>query len=98
MIKHIYKTTSNTGTKVIMKGETYTFQINVPDNIVIDFDKDTITYNGKDIKSMKRVKQQTPSEWLEEVKERNGYKRLVYHPEDRASYVARQMPTYIQID
>ena len=98
MIKHIYKTTSNTGTKVIMNGETYTFQINVPDNIVIDIDNNTITYDGKAIKSMKRVKQQTPSEWLEEIKERKGYKRYVYHVEDRAAFVARQMPTYIQID
>lgn len=98
MIKKITKPTSNTGTKVIMNGETYTFQMNVPDNIVIDIDNDTITYGGKAIKSVKRVKQQTPSEWLESIKATNGYKRYIYHPEDRASYVAQQMPTYIQID
>lgn len=98
MIKKMTKTTSNNGTKVIMNGETYTMQMNVPENVTIDFDNNTITYCGKAIKSMKRVKQQTPSEWLESIKATSGYYRYIYHPEDRASYVAQQLPTYIQVD
>lgn len=99
MIKKIKKTSSSKiGTKVIMNGITHPFLVSVPQDIVIDFDNDTVTYLGKDIKSMRRTKQQTPSEWLEAIKAKRAYKRLMYHPIDQATYLAHALPTYIQID